>query len=126
MSVTRHSRMPAIAALTVALALVAAVPASASNRTARPSQAQAIAMARSVAASAAKGISAVPTIEVESFSASCGDPFGVGPRSINCAYVLHVRNTVSGARQTCIATGYVAKSRKGGRVYARYGGLNCF
>jgi len=126
MSIARHSRIPVVAALTVALALLAAVPASASNRKARPSQAQAIAMAQSVAASAAKGVGAVPTIEVERFSASCGEPFGMGPRSINCAYVLYVHNTVSGIRQTCIATGHVTKSRKDGHVYARYGGLNCF
>jgi hypothetical protein len=114
------------ATLTVGLALIAAVSATASQQSARPSQAQASVAANRLADRAAEGVRAFRIFDVEGVSVSCGAPFGFGPRSMTCAYALHVRNIEDGTRQTCLNPVYVYKAAKDGHVYARYGTQHCF
>lgn len=118
--------MSTIAALTAALALVAAVPATASQPSARPSQAQATVAAKRLTERATEGVRAFGIFQVEDVSVSCGDPFGMGSRSMTCAYALHVRNIEDGTRQMCLNPVYVSKAAKDGHISARFGTQSCF
>jgi hypothetical protein len=118
-------RRTPITTLAVGLTLVAAVPATASARNPRPTEAQATAVAHRLAERAAAGLRSFGIFEIEHTSVSCGRPLGSGPRSLNCAYALYVNNTDDGSGQTCLNSVYVFKTRSG-RLVGRYGTQSCF
>jgi hypothetical protein len=115
-----------ITSVAVGLALVAAVPATASARNARPSPAQATPVAQRLAEQAAAGLRTFGILEVEHISVSCGRPLGWGPRSLTCVYALYVHNNADGTGQTCFNSVYVFKAPKTGRLSGRFGSQNCF
>jgi hypothetical protein len=119
-------RRTTITSIAVCLALVAAVPATASARNPRPTEAQATIVAKRLAERAADGLRSFGIFEVEHISVSCGHAFGAGPRSLTCAYALYVHNTADGTGQTCLNSVYVFKAPKTGRLSGRFGTQNCF
>jgi hypothetical protein len=119
-------RRTTITTIAVGLALIAAVPATASARNPRPTEAEATAVAKRLAQRAAEGMRTFGIFEVEHISVSCGHPFGSGPRSLTCAYALYVHNTADGTGQTCLNSVYVFKARKTGRLSGRFGTQSCF
>jgi hypothetical protein len=116
-----------LAILTIAagLALLAAVPATASARSARPSEAQATHVAQRLADSAADGVRSFGIFEIEQVSVSCDQPLDRGAHSLKCMYALHVRNTEDGTGVTCVNSVYVYKTRGSGRLYGRFGSQIC-
>jgi hypothetical protein len=115
-----------ITTIAVGLALVAAVPATASARNPRPTEAQATTVAKRLAERAAAELSSFGMLEVEHISVSCGRPFGWGPRSLTCAYALYVHNTDDGTGQMCLNSVHVYKARTTGRIFGRFGTQSCF
>jgi hypothetical protein len=114
-----------ITTIAVGLALVAAVPATASARNPRPTEAQATTVAKQLAERAAAGLRSFGIFEIEHTSVSCGRPLGWGRRSLTCVYALYVRNTQDGSGQTCLNSVYVFKTRNG-RLQGRFGTQRCF
>jgi hypothetical protein len=115
-----------IATIAAGLALVAAIPATASARNPRPSAAQATPIAQQLADRAADGVRSFGIFEVQHVSVRCGHPLDRGSRSVRCTYALSVRNTGDGTSVTCLNSVYVAKSGKSGRLHGRYGSQLCF
>jgi hypothetical protein len=121
----RTAKRTLITTMAVGLALVAAIPATASARNPRPTEAQATQVAQRLAEGAADGLRTFGIFDIEHISVSCGHPFGSGPRSLTCAYALYVHNTEDGSGQTCLNSVYVSKTRSG-RIQGRVGTLSCF
>jgi hypothetical protein len=121
----RTAKRTLITTMAVGLALVAAIPATASARNPRPTEAQATLVAQRLAERAADGLRTFGIFDIEHVSVSCAHPFGSGPRSLTCAYALYVHNTEDGSGQTCLNSVYVSKTRSG-RIQGRFGTLSCF
>ena len=63
------------------LALAVAIPATASARNPRPTEAQATAVAQRIADRAAEGLRSTGAFDVEAPMLSCGHPLGSGARA---------------------------------------------
>ena len=114
-----------IVTIAVGLAVVAAIPSTASARNPRPTQAQATHIAHRFAERAADGLRSFGIFEIERISVSCAHPFGSGPRSLTCAYALYVHNTQDSSGQICLNSVYVSKTDSG-RLHGRFGSQSCF
>jgi hypothetical protein len=115
-----------ITTIAVGLALVAAVPATASARNPRPTEAQATTVAKRLAERAAAELRSFGMLEVEHVSVSCARPLGWGPRSLTCAYALYVHNADDDTGQICLNSVHVYKARTTGRIFGRFGTQSCF